>query len=259
MFTKAPGIIEKINHLKRNTTISTEEFKEIERYLLKEMPEGELQLFTNKLDSDQELRDRVHTVRLIIVGIQEDKLAQELQRYHSVMKVSEETPQKKPVINLKFFLVAASILIMAAISIFLFLNNPDKGERLFTEYYKPDSGLISSMSSSDDYIFDRAMIDYKTGDYKAAIKSWDSLLTQKPGNDTLQFFLASAYLAMDKYEESITHFKEVTTRENSNFLEDANWYLDLVYLKTNQKDKAIPYIQKSAHPQKDELLEKLLE
>ena len=245
--------------MNRNKTILPQEFEEIEQYLFKEMPEEQMLSFTKRLDSDEELRDKVHTVRLIKIGIQEDQLARDLQRFNEGMKrsSSNDTPPKKGVFPLKFLLVAASVLIIAALGIFLFFFNPGKEERLYTEFYKPDSGLISSMSSSDQYIFDRAMIDYKTGDYQIAIQSWDSLLKERPENDTLEFFLGSAYLAMDKYEEAITHFKKVATQANSNFLEDANWYLGLSYLKTNKKDKAILYIEKSDHPQKEELLEKL--
>lgn len=244
--------------MNRNNNISPQEFDEIEQYLSKELNEEQLLSFTKKLDSDQELRDKVHTVRLIKIGIQEDQLARDLQRFNEEMKSgAQNTGNKKNIFNLKPFLLAASVLIIAALGIFLFFLNPGKEDRLYSKYYKPDSGLISSMGSSDDYIFDRAMIDYKTGEYKAAIQSWDSLLKERPENDTLEFFIASAYLAMEKYEEAITHFNKVITNTNSNFLEDANWYLGLAYLKTKNIEKAIGSIEKSDHPQKEELLNKL--
>lgn len=245
--------------MNRNNPILPQEFEEIEQYLFKEMPEEQLLSFTKRLESEEDLRDKVHTVRLIKIGIQEDQLARDLQRFNDGMKAStsKNTSSGRNIIPLKFLFVAASVLIIAAIGVFLFFFNPGKEERLYSNYYKPDSGLISSMSSSDDYIFDRAMIDYKTGEYKKAIQSWDSLLKERAGNDTLEFFIASSYLAMDNYEEAITHFKKVVTQENSVFLEDANWYLGLAYLKTNKKEMAILSIEKSDHPQKEELLEKL--
>lgn len=222
------------------------------------MPEEQIQAFAKRIDSDEELHAKVHTVRLLIAGIQENQLSRDLQRFHEEMQVpTEKTEPKKKVFQLKYLLVAASILIIAAIGLFLYFNTPGKEERLYTQFYKPDSGLISSMSSSDDYTFDRAMIDYKTGHYQAAIHSWDSLLVRKPGNDTLQFFLASAYLATDKYEKAIDYFEKVTSQPGSYFLEDANWYLGLALLKMNKKDSAISHIEKSDHPQKDELLDKL--
>lgn len=244
--------------MNKNKTILPEEYLEIEQYLLKEIPEEQIQSFTERMDSDQELRDKVHTVRLIIAGIQENQLTRDLQRFHEEMKLNPEKAEpKKNVIHLKFILVAASVLIVAAIGFFLFFNNPGKEERLYSEFYKPDSGLISSMSSSDDYIFDRAMIDYKTGNYKAAVDSWDSLLIQKPGNDTLQYFIASSYLAMNQYEQAIDFFEKVASRSDSYFLGDANWYLGLALLKRNEKERAISSIEKSDHPQKEKLLKML--
>lgn len=244
--------------MNRNRTILPQEFQEIEQYLLKEMSEEQMQSFAKRLDSDQELHEKIHTVRLVIAGIQENQLVRELENFHDGMKIpSKNITTKKNLFNLKNILLAASVIIIASMGIFLFYYMPGKEERLYTEFYKPDTGLISSMSSSDEYVFDRAMIDYKTGNYDAAIHSWDSLLTEKPGNDTLQFFIASAYLAMDHYNKAIAHFKEVVSQTNSNFFEDANWYLGLAFLKVDKKDKAIPFIEKSNHPQKDKLLDKL--
>ena len=242
-----------------NNPILPQELEEIEQYLFGKLPENQLLSFTKRLESDGDLRDKVHTVRLINIGIQEDQLARDLQRFNEDLNRSPQNQNvpKRNIPSIQFLLAAASVLILAAIGVFLFFVNPAKEERLYSEYYKPDSGLISSMSTSDDYIFDRAMIDYKTGEYQSAIQSWNSLLKERPGNDSLEYFIASSYLALDNYEEAITHFKKVTTQGSSLFEADANWYLGLAYLKLKQTDKAILSIEKSEHPQKEELLKKL--
>lgn len=244
--------------MNKSKNISPQEFEEIEQYLLKEMPEEHIRVFAKRIDSDQDLQIKVHTVRLMIAGIQENQLRHDLQKFHDEMEVSsKKTEPGKKVFHLKFILIAASVLIIAVLGIFLFLNNASKDERLYSEFYKPDSGLISSMGSSEDYIFDRAMIDYKTGNYQAAIQNWDSLLTQKPGSDTLRYFLASAYLASNQTEKAIDYFEKVISQTDSYFLEDASWYLGLALLKKNKTDSAIPFIEKSNHPDKEKLLDKL--
>ncbi|MEO6682795.1 MAG: tetratricopeptide repeat protein [Ginsengibacter sp.] len=241
-----------------NKTILPEEFQEIEQYILNKMSREQLQSFTQRLNSDGELRNKVHYMKLLLTGIQEDQLARDLNKFHDNMQSPPKNiSPKENGVNLKFLLIAASVIFLVTISIFLFLNNPQQEEKLYSEFYKPDSGLISSMSSSEHYSFDRAMIDYKTEDYKAAIQIWDTLYTIKPGNDTLQYFLGSAYLALNQYENAITYFEKVISQENSYFVEDANWYLGLALLKINKKDQAISFIEKSDHPQKEKILDKL--
>ena len=38
-------------------------------------------------------------------------------------------------------------------------------QKLFAQFYQEDPGLITAMSSEGQYEFDRAMVDYKSGNY----------------------------------------------------------------------------------------------
>ncbi len=83
------------------------------------------------------------------------------------------------------------------------------------------------------------------------------MLAAKPENDTLNYFIGSAWLAKEDGEQAIPYFKKVIAAPGSYFLSDAYWYIGLALLSQNKTGEAIPFIKQSGHEQKDALLLKL--
>lgn len=245
--------------MNRNTDISPEEFERIERYLLKQMPDDEYEAFAKQHRNDPTLAGKIHSVTLMLVGIQENTLLERIDAFHqnlSVLKERTNHPSGK-VFRMKRWLVAGSLIVLAGLAALLFLNKSHKSDRLFFAYYKPDRGLITAMGTSDNYLFDRAMIDYKTKRYDSAVKAWERLLGSNPSNDTLNYFIGSAFLANNNIDSAVYYFEKVSNNQKSAFLNDAYWYLGLASLKQQKSRNAILYIEKSNHPKKEEILRKL--
>jgi tetratricopeptide (TPR) repeat protein len=246
--------------LNRNIDISQEEFEEIEKFILKQMSAAEQDAFSKRLLADAGWQQKLETVKLLLIGVQEVELTKKLQDFHTDLSSSAKKHQvlgKTAV--LKKWLIAASVIVIASFVSLYFLTGNTKGKQLFVDFYRPDPGLLSAMSTTENYLFDRAMVDYKTGDYLEAIEIWKDLLTSKPNNDTLNYFLGSAYLAKEKNEIAIIHFQKVLANENSYFQKDAFWYTGLALLKGKKITQAIPFIEKSEHHNKEALLKKLKE
>ena len=244
--------------MNRNTDITPEELEIIERYILKQMSQGEYEAFTKKLKEDNSLNEKVNTVRLLLVGIEEAELADKIEDFHKGLPFSKQNKASPlaRIFSMKKWLVAASVIVLVGLGSLLFFN-PFHTNSLFNKYYKPDPGLITTMGNSDNYLFDHAMIDYKTKNYDRAIAAWEKLLATKPENDTLNYFMGSALLAENKSEEAIAHFQKVISNPRSYFLNDAYWYLGLALVKQQKTQKAIPFIEKSDHQNKEALLLKL--
>ena len=128
---------------------------------------------------------------------------------------------------------------------------------MYAKYYIQDAGLMTAMGVSENYNFDKAMIDYKTGDYEKAIDAWQKLLLTNPANDTLHYFIGSAYMALDRPARALMNFEWVLKSANSNFKTDAYWYAGLALLKQGELEKASNYIRLSDNPKKDELLKRM--
>lgn len=241
----------------KNQHIPQEVWEEIERFLRHEMTAEEEEIFKARMSNNPVLQQTTEEMRLLLIGVQEASLQGRLNEFHKEL-TSSAVPAKTSgkLLRIKW-LAAASVIIIILISASLFLFNKSEEEKLFAQYYQPDAGLLSAMGTSANYTFDRAMVDYKTGNYKAAIKSWESLHTMQPNNDTLNYFLGSAWLANNKAAKAVPYLQQVAASPNSAFMSDANWYLALAYLKEKHTNEAIAALEKTTHPDKDALLKKL--
>jgi tetratricopeptide (TPR) repeat protein len=239
-----------------NTTdISGEEWERLEQYLLGEMPPGEREAFDEKLSNDPELQAQLSAVRRLLQGVAEAVLHNKLQAFH------EGIPENIPRIGrrsspLRTWLIAASILVVAGAAGWFLLVGSSRHDKLFAAYFKPDPGLITAMSATDNYAFEKAMIDYKKGDYAAAIEAWDSLQKKAPANDTLRYFLGVAHLANKRPAEAIPYLEKAAATPGF-FRADARWYLALALLKEGKKESALQQLEGAEHPRKAELLQAL--
>jgi len=244
--------------LDRNIHIAPEEFEIIEQYLTQQLPAEEQDAFTKRLSNDNALKNKLESVRLLLLGVQEVSLVHKIEDFHEELKKSpKENSSTGKLFSMKQWLVAASVIGIAVLGVLLFLTIHGKEEKIFSAYYKPDPGLISAMGHSDNYAFDRAMIDYKTKNYDSAIKAWENLLTTNPDNDTLNYFIGSAYLAKKEADKALEHFKKVMANSNSYFLNDACWYAGLALVNEGRIEEAVPLISKSEHTGKEGLLLRL--
>lgn len=238
--------------------ISQEEFERIERFLVGEMPEDERHSFEKEISENEALRQYVAEISIILQEVATNKLRDAMNDFHEELVDSntvESLPQSLKRTVWWPWAVAASIAL--ALCLWVFIGNQNANERLFTAYFTPDPGLVTAMGVSDQYEFDRGMVDYKMGQYQSAIDRWEKLLQQKPENDTLNYFLGSSYLAARQGEKAIAHFQTTLNAENSLFAEDAWWYLGLTWLRQGDIEKAKEALLRSSKPEAKMLLEEL--
>ena len=231
-------------------------WEEVERFLQHKMLPEEKEIFMARMSNDPQLQKTTDEMRLLFIGVQEASLRQKLNEFHEGLATpaTEKQSPGKLLPMMKWLAAACIILIVSGA---IFLSRQGYKETLFTEYYRPDPGLISPMGTTDDYAFNRAMVDYKTANYEAAIKGWESLHAAQPGSDTLNYFLGSAWLAIERADKAISYLQKVTTLPNSAFVKDAYWYLALAQLKQGDKKKATSSLEKTDHNGADALMLKL--
>jgi tetratricopeptide (TPR) repeat protein len=251
--------------LENNNHISQEEFEKFERYILGHMEEQERIAFENEIATDRILSQKLEDIKVILEGVEEAAFRNNLDEIHQELQKdsSEPTVPKKPIdknvklIPWKTFSIAASLFFMAGFFAWLLLFKSDPNERLFMAYYQADPGLVTAMSSEANYEFDRGMVDYKSGLYPEALQRWELLLEEKPDNDTLNYFVGSAHLAMKETKKAQYYLQKVMQLHEGRFSQDAYWYLALSYLSDGETELAKKTLEKSDHPDKEALLEAL--
>lgn len=241
-----------------NYTISVQELESIEQYLLGTISPGERLSFENKMAEDAVWAAKVKEVKLLLAGIEIGSLKECLDGYHAGIKKNTAAKQPGKIVSMRRRLaVAASVALLAALAVWVFTLNGNKYEKLYASYYKPDPGLMSAMSTGNNYLFNKAMLDYKTGQYKKAISEWSQLQSDQPKNDTLNYFLGVAQQADGNDAAAITFLRSVAADETRPFYKDACWYTGLALLKQGKVQEALPYFERSARPESSELINKL--
>ncbi|HRO43969.1 MAG TPA: hypothetical protein PL009_14130, partial [Flavipsychrobacter sp.] len=232
--------------------ISEEECNEIDRFLRGDMHEEEIALFHARIQNDISLAEKVKEMKLMMFAVSETALQNNLNSYHSQLQPS--VSPKTFSFRMSWWIAACFIVAIATGIVFY---NQSVPARLFAKYYKPDPGLITAMGEGSNYNFERAMVDYKSGAYAKAFASWNQLLKTNPANDTLQYFTGVSAQAASKNEIAINHLSLVAANTESAFYKEACWYLGLAYVKSNEKEKAIYYLEKSGRTEAGKLIDQL--
>lgn len=239
-----------------NQQITPEELAFIDRYLQQEMTEDEETAFRQKMNHEPGFREKVNEVRLVLLAIAETGVEEKMKTFHQHIAAPPVTGKNKT-IRLRYFAVAASVAIIVSLAVWLLLMNNNAKADLYSSYYKPDPGLMTMMGRTDKYEFEKAMVSYRNGEYRQAITSWKEQLNRNPSSDTLGYFLGAAYQAAGVTDSAKIYLSKIAAQTESNFYKDANWYLALIYLKTNNRTGALSHLKLSAHSKTEELIKQL--
>lgn len=235
--------------------ISTEELSVIEDYLDSKLTDAELVAFEKRLEEEPLLAEKIAQVKFLRDGIERTALKFKMEEFHQKAFPSRSTSRfLRP--TWMWSAAASLLVIIGALGWWSgwFDSNSDK---LFYAYYAKDPGFSTVMSNSDNYEFDRGMVEYKSGNYSKSLEFWIPLLDQKPQNDTLLYLVAMNELEINELQRSQTHLTQVLHNETSHFAKDANWYLGLISIKKGEFKQAIPYLEASSRKEADELISKL--
>lgn len=242
--------------MEEKENISPEFLETIERYYNGLMTKDEKFAFEAELQQDAMLKQEVEGIKALLFSIEKQSLKEKMNEFHEdlpIQMVSETSTGKVRFFN--FRNIAAAVILFVVGNYWFF--SASSNEKIYDNYFKPDPGLPTMMSTSDDYTFYDAMVNYKQGDYKTAISKWKKLEIKSPNNDTLVYFLGVAHLANNHIDEAISYLEKASATSNSVFMDDANYYLALAYLKKDKKEQAIKLLKKSTFKNSENLLEQL--
>jgi|TARA_R100000306_G_scaffold12238_1_gene14541 tetratricopeptide (TPR) repeat protein len=248
--------------MKEKQSITKEEFEIIEKYINNAMTAEEQKAFIDKISSDPSLQQKVNEVRTLIDGVEASALKNKLDDFHKELPQTHSKVLNKAKLiqkpkRSKIHLYAIAAVLVVVFGILWFFNSADSNQRLFAEHFRPDPGLPTTMSTTNNYTFFDGMVDYKQENYKTAIEKWKPLLSEKPENDTLNYFLGVAYLAEKKEREAIDYLTEVSNTQSSMFLQESYYYLGLALLKSGEIEKAKTNFEKSNNDESQTILKEL--
>ena len=257
----------------------------IQRYLDGELPDAERQAFDERIKLDADFAEEVETAAFVHAQYQlrrKKELAQLLKQ--------QQAQNPKPPIQSRTRIVRLYRRIAVAVAVLLFISlgvywsvQSSRADQLATAYLEvkhlsPElpRGLVDSLGQiteinettlSNPNIpslvkWKMAGIAYSNNRYETAIFAIEQCI--KAGHaEAEQYFylgLCRLYQTPPEYAQAILNLTRVVQTTNE-FEEEARWYLGLVYLQVNQRDRAKIQLKKIVDNQhwKHQEARKLLE
>lgn len=220
-------------------------FKSIDKYFDGEMSKTELIEFENEKKSNKQLKAEVELQKEIKDSLHDKQifdLKSNLEEIHKEAGIAQDIDaNQEPVVRELFIkkiqLAAAIIVVMIiASSVFYFLNTRTmSNETLYGIYYEPaKTVLVVRSGNTDEVDLMQALQKYNHKDYNGAIEVFE-----KDNSIMAKFYLALSYMETNRIVDAVNLLKSIIEDNDNLFVDQAEWYLGLCYLKLNETEKAI--------------------
>lgn len=213
----------------------------IERYIAGEMDEAEKIWFFKELEGNEKLRKEVE-LRRKTEAILKDRdtmiLREKLRTIEHSRKLSKTgAGSRKKVLN--YVAIAAGVVIISG-SLTLFTNRKLSNDEIVKRYYIPYEPPASSRSAVSvmNKNYSLAVEYYKIHDYRNAAIYFSKVIQEEPDNMHSTLMNGISNFEIRNYPEAKSSFKKVIADNDNLYIDHAQWYLALCYIKTGEQDKA---------------------
>jgi len=230
--------------MKSGKEISQEVFERIDAFLSNRMNAAEKAEMERDMAADSDLYSEVKLQKELKRAVELGALKEVLHSIDDQNRQRTSTPSDAQP-RRYWWAMAASFVALVGMGIWILGKPEAKHERIFAEYAYTDPGLPVPMSTTDQYAFYDAMVDYKNELYPRAIDKWKELLSTKPANDTLLFYIASSYFNEGHFNSAISYFEKVADHPESVFRARSQFYLALAWLQTKDDHRIHELVSRS--------------
>jgi len=219
----------------------------IERYNAGEMSDAEKVWFDKELEGNDNLRKEVYlrkrTDEIIdnkdIISLR-NKLA-DLEKMRSARIPVKRT---KKSVYLKSALIITAILVLTG-SITIFPGRNLNNDEILSRYYKeylPASDQRSAETKIDENLT-QAQEYFESHDYKNAALYFSKVIESNPKDMSATLLNGISNYEDKKYPEAKQSLGKVIDDNKNMYIDQAQWYLALCYLQTDENEKAIRLLE----------------
>ena len=218
----------------------------IERFNAGEMDEAEKQWFRKELHENEKLRKEVELRSRTDMILKNQDLMKLRNKLNAIEKQrNEPIPVRKPgrAVNIKYAAVIAGLVIIGSIA--LFSNRKLSNDEILGKYYKPyemtSSARSGEIATNMDYKL--ALEYYNIHDFRNAAIYFHKVLENEPENMHSELLSGISNYEIQNYPEAKGSFSKVIADDNNFYIDNAQWYLALCYIKTDEKQRAIDQLE----------------
>jgi len=230
---------------RQNSTSRTQ--KDIEAFLDDHLSESEKASFMEELSENEDLRAAVNLERELRASLSEPDVIQ-------MRKTLNEIPQEEYTLDRKIIIpvhkmrrnfvkaatVAAIFVFVAGISI-LMQNSGGTGRDLLSDFLQPPQSLTTFRSAERVPSVDlqTAFRFYNQSDYLNALVYFRKVVENESSNQMARFYSGVSYQGLNRFENAVIEYNRVVQDNDNIFVEQAEWYRAMCYLKLGKKETAL--------------------
>jgi hypothetical protein len=219
--------------------------KLIDKYINGEITEDELKLFENELKINPQLKAELELHKKIDDAIINDDLAnfnKRMKNIHSDYTSSKVVHKTNFIQKNIYYLVAAIIILFIAIASIVYFSNNKKlsNTEIYSMYFKPYETINkrSAETITNDDIYKEALRNYDKENYSKAIKLFSQLFEQDDSYMAAYLYAGISLMENNNFHEAEKSFQTIINNNNICYIQQAEWYLGLCYLKADKSKKA---------------------
>ena len=213
----------------------------IDDYLLNKLTNPLRAEFEKAMKTNKALEKQVNLRSIEIKGIKRagrDQLKNRLKKIHDQ---TQKTPPKQRRIWPYVSSIAAAIALLIVNGIYLFNPNNTNSESLFAQHYEPYALSISTRDTNTEQIA-RLNELYNNKNYKAALPLFNEILANDASNARMLLGAGICNLELNRFSYARNHFTTIIDKNDLRLQNMARWYMALSFLKENQYEEAITYL-----------------
>jgi hypothetical protein len=245
-----------LNKIQKTEFQSSSRIEEIEGYIYNELSEEEMVSFETELSTNKTLSDEIELIRNIDLALKESEVIQLRNNLQNIAtKIASEKQTELSFITRfkarKVILssIAASLILLLGIT--GLLTRQASQDKLYQKFYAAYhiSGINRSANESADLTLASGLQKFDNQEYEAALNLLKEVTSRNKNNTVAHFYTGASFQETGKYQDAISEFQMVIADKDNLFIEQAQWYIGLCYLQTNENKKAYKQFNKIAENQ----------
>ncbi len=223
--------------------MSMNNFDIIERYIKGELKDGDLWEFRKALEVDAELANDYRLYKMFHSQLNDSGKRQLYLTLNEIHHPAKTASISRRIGDYRIAVIAAAIALLFGLGVLMFgMFNNSTNQQLYANYFQPDKTIITvrSASATTGEAIINGMTFYEAGDFTSALAYFE----KEPDNLLGKLYGGIALMELKNFERATAHFSHIIDHNDNLFIDQAEWYLSLCYLKTNKSKDAIAMLEK---------------
>jgi tetratricopeptide (TPR) repeat protein len=214
----------------------------IERYNAGEMDDTEQQWFQRELEENSNLQDEVKLrakTEMVLADYTSLQLRNKLRVIEKQRAEAVPNRNRRRQSPIRYAAVITVLILLG--SMLLFRGKNLTADEILDRFHTPYEAITGSRSqeSTADNNYKTALDYYNIHDYSTAALFFNKVLEKNPGDMESTMLYGVSNFEEKNYPVAAESFTNIVVNNDNYYIEDAQWYLALCYVQTNEQTKAI--------------------